>query len=140
MKPPSFSSLFVHFRVIFASFQLKKRRNHIFFDLKQHSYQTRGAFLPNAISILTKREKPSYSSQFQTNLFSISAFLLLQSSSFRTILQTRRVWQPKSTSLVTKVDEFGHQSRRVWSSRLSEIHHKQVSTMLQFRLNNDTSP
>ena len=35
-----------------------------------------------------------------------------QCSSVYTNLQTRRVWSPKSTSLVTKVDDFGFQGSK----------------------------
>ena len=85
---------------------------------KSRFSQPKAAFLPNTRSVLTKRNERSY----QT----LSAFL--------------QYCNPVPTKLFYKPVEFGNQSRRVWSSRQSELHHKQVSTMLQFRLNNDMSP
>ena len=41
-----------------------------------------------------------------------------------TILQTRRVWSPKSTSLVTKVDEFGFWLDHNWITELPVTDHK----------------
>ena len=42
----------------------------------------------------------------------------------------------KSTTLVTKLVDFGHQTRRVCKIILSEPHRNSVLTMLQFSLNN----
>ena len=49
-----------------------------------------------------------------------------QCSSDYTILQTRRVWWPKSTSLVTKVDDFGFQGSKNKNTRMSKLYYRTV--------------
>ena len=82
---------------------------------KSHIFRPKTAFLPNTRSVLTKRNECSYQtlSAFLQYCNPVPTKLFYKLVEFGN--QSRRVWQPKSTSLVTKVDEFGHQGSQSYT-------------------------